>query len=253
MKAQLKANTITVFHQFGTYVRDGKNADLEGADPDRLAHYRFMIFNTVKETLEQAFPITSQYLPEKAWHKLVHTFFSTCPSSSPVLWKMPYAFFLFVQKNKFAKKLRFPCLDDLLWFEWLEIEVYLQEDIVPQPFRRIRGLLKEKLVVNPEHRLVRLHYPVHLQTPDIANQNKGEYFLLIFRQPRSGKLQFVGLSKHLALILKQLESNDKCLDELLQETGILFDSDAQRQQFYAETELFIRQLIHQKFILGAKK
>lgn len=212
-----------------------------------------MIFNTIMETLEQAYPITAASLPEETWRGMVHDFFSLHACKSPILWKMPYEFYRFARENRYAQNTGLACLDDLLRFEWLEIQVYMREDAGIPPYRKIKDLRNEQLALNREYVIARLNYPVHLMSPELASGQKGTYYLLIFRRPGNSKLEFVSLSKFLAFLLKQIDRKGHTLHEVMSEFESLFDSRQAWQSYYTETEKFLLELAKKKFILGTKK
>jgi len=74
----------------------------------------------------------------------------------------------------------------------------------------------------PEFRLLQLNYPVHIKnSQSITTANKGQYFLLVFREKESGKVQFTDISAMFALILENI-AKGLTLNEIIMELkGIL--------------------------------
>ena len=177
----LKTETYNQQSNFVQYCRDGKDVAILGTVPERLPHYRRLVFNIIKDALETTFPISFQYIETEIWDEMVYTFFSNHKCNDPQVWRMPEEFVEFCKTEKYAEKYTLPFLNDLLYFEWLEVELYMMEDISYPLYNSTDNWLKEKIAVNPEHRIIKLEYPVHQEKPFDAAQKKGDYFLLMFR------------------------------------------------------------------------
>lgn len=81
-----------------------------------LIHYRF------KEVVFNTFARFFDHIDEAILDSLVRDFIKSGPKS-PYIWKMPDAFRRFIVKRPFAKS--YPYLEELLWFEWIEVELYM--------------------------------------------------------------------------------------------------------------------------------
>ena len=55
-----------------------------------------------------------------------------------------------------------PFLDDLLYFEWMEIEVHTMPDRPFPDYVKEGNVLEDRLAFNPEYEIIRMDYPVHL-------------------------------------------------------------------------------------------
>jgi hypothetical protein len=197
----LLPETHTVQSQLAKYCRDGVAVQLEGALSDRLPQYRRLVYNIIQDNIESAYPIAFKYLPTEVWEELVYDFFSIHECQSFQVWKLPKEFLEFVVENKYSEKHSIPFLNDLLNFEWAEMELYNTTDI-PYEYGSLTGnVINDIISVNPEHLLVPLHYPVHLLPPLEAIDKKGNYFVLLFREKETGKIQFIDLSVWYAFII----------------------------------------------------
>ena len=102
----------------------------------------------------------------------------------------------------------FPFLDDLLYFEWMEIEIHNMPDRPNPEFTDQGDLLNDRLVFNPEHEIIKLEYPVHMHPADTTPELKGDYYALIFRAPETGYVHFLDLSALNVYILSNLMEED---------------------------------------------
>ncbi|HKK09602.1 MAG TPA: putative DNA-binding domain-containing protein [Bacteroidales bacterium] len=192
----LSNHTEDLQSQFAEYCRTGKPVSLPGTNPQRMKHYRKLSFSVIYNALEQAYPITQQVLTDSEWTDLADGFYANHENTTPLLWQMPHGFYEYVANSGLQIKEDYPFLPELLYFEWLEIEVHTMEDIpYPEGFVKSSDFTTENAVaVNPEHRLVQLSYPLHLKAVEEAIKEPGNYYVLIYRHPESGNVKFMNLS-----------------------------------------------------------
>ncbi len=125
------------------------------------------------QSLKKAYPLTHHLLEAKQWDEMVDQFLAEVQCTSPYFWKMPEFFLHFAKKKKYSLRYDIPYLDDLLDFEWLEIEMYMMPD---QPGK--------------EDRIVIFSYPVFEKKPLPRSMKKGIYPLYAFRHPESKEIHF---------------------------------------------------------------
>lgn len=245
----LKTDTYQSQLALANYCRNGKEADIPGTLPQRLPHYRRLVFNVINDTLETTYPIAYKYLDQAVWEQMVYNFFSTHKCHDPQVWRMPQEFYLFCKKQNYAEKYKLPFLNDLLYFEWLELELYMMEDLPYPNYSEGENWLKNRIAVNPEYRLVKLEYPVHLYMPFDAEKKKGEYFLLVFREKETGKVQFVNLSVLFTFLVENMVAGTKALEEIFNDILYLFGiNDIELLQ--TEAFKFLEDLKQRGFVLG---
>ena len=176
----LKDKTYQLQSAMSDYVRNGEKVDLPVDSDMRLGQYRRLVFNVVKGTLEQAYPIAARHLGQEVWADLIHKFFANHACQHPQVWRMPKELMDFVADQNYPEKLDLPHLPDLLRLEWLEIEVHSMPDLEIKPFGQIGDLMNTALYFNPHFRLEKFNYPVHKIHEINPAENPGEYFILIF-------------------------------------------------------------------------
>ncbi len=246
----LQSETFEAQSLLADYCRTGIKPEIPGTNKN-ISRYRELVYNVVFDTLENAYPITFQLLGEDKWHELVQNFFSNHKAQSPQVWKLPFEFYEYLIENEFSEKPELPYLKDLLYFEWLEIELYNMEDLPVREYKPQGDWLIDIVVVNPETKIVQFEYPVHLTTPENLEVNKGVYFLLAYRDLETREVEFVNLSGLYAIVVEQLLNAEYTLQEILDETASLFP-DTEKNQLIEYTVNFLNEMKQKQFILGFK-
>jgi len=244
--------------RFAEYCRTNVYPDIPGVgSEDRVSTYRRLVFNLVSDALTIAYPITVATLPAVEWQKLITKFFAEFPCSSPQLWKMPKGLLDFVEQTNFGLD-RYPYLRDLLEFEWIEIEVQMMEDVEPDPYQQIiEPLLENFFIVNPEHRVSSLAYPIFRMTSEDLSQFKdnevlkGNYFLLTFRHPETDKVHYSEISSFILLILDAVMTSKCSLREAI-DKGAAQLKMIVNEDLILKTLQAVQVLINNKVILGSK-
>ncbi len=248
----LKAETYQHQSKLARYCRDGNLVEISGTTPGRLPHYRRLVYNVVKDSLESAFPIVFSYITKDEWEEMVYQFFSEHACKTPQVWKLPLEFYEFAIAKKYDETYNIPFLNDLLYFEWMEIEVYMMPDIDYPHYKNEGDWFHDQIIVNPEHRLVKFNYPVHLNHPSkIKKEMKGDYFLLLFREKDSGKVQFINLSILFTFIIEKITDGKDKLESIMGDIIYFFGINDERLLRIKITE-FLTSLKEKGFIVGFK-
>lgn len=247
---QLRKDTHEQQSLLAEYCRNGVVPEnLIDINKDNLHTYRRLCYNIADDVIETAYPITYSFLPAEPWNKLVHDFYAEHKCQTPQVWRMPLEFYDYCLEKDIAGKLGLPYLNDLLYFEWLELDVHTMEDIEYPTAKEKGDWLNEPIAFNPEHKLVKLTYPVHTTAPtDKLEEKKGDYFLLIYREKESGKVQFIDLSMFYTFILENLK-NGVLLKDILVEANSLFQVNDIKLLKDRSLE-FIEDLRKRQFIIG---
>jgi hypothetical protein len=234
--------------KLAAYCRDGVVPDLKDVKYENLHHYRRLVFNIASDTLETCYPITHSFLAKEVWEKLVFDYFQEHKCQTAQVWRMPLEFYDYCVEKEIAGQLGFPFLNDLLYVEWLELDVHTMEDIAYPNFTTKGDWFNDKIAINPEYKLIKLTYPVHTTAPTSLAGKEGTFFLLIYREKESGSVQFVDLSMLYAYILERI-ANAELLKDVLVEANNLFQlNNISLLKEHAQN--FIQDLERRKFILG---
>ena len=236
-------------NNLGDYCRTGQLKDIPGLTPNRVHHYRRLVYNVIDSTLEQAFPLTYQLVDQDVWNNWVNRFFSSARPQSPQLFNISYDFYEWSVENEMLLELHMPYLNDLMLFEWVEIEVHTMPD-VPVPSHHKQGdLFKDVLLLNPEYRIINIEYPVHLKPASDLEANKGNFFVLVFREPQYGRVEFIDMSVFYVYLLDRIINAGESLADYLPQAVQKFEIDQALDINQAVTQFF-NDLKEKGFVLG---
>ena len=144
-----------------------------------------------------------------------------------------------------------PFLNDLLLFEWIEIEVHTMEDEIFPKIKKEGDIWNDILILMPEYRLLQLEYPVHIkQTKEITAADKGNYFLFSYRTLENKSVKFMDLSILFAFCIEQIEEGNT-LKDIVKQFFTLTNSEF-NNEIKEKTESFIKGLIQKEVVLGFK-
>lgn len=231
------------------WVRSGKESDVPGATSIGLKQYRRLFRNNIYNSLSQAYPISLEVLSDEEWNTLVDDFFENHDSKTPHIWKLPFEFFQFVKANNYAEKFDYPFLNDLLLFEWLEIEVYTMPNEYPEPYVKSGDILSDTLEVNPEYRLTQLEYPVHMHAAKDSINHKGVYFLLTYREPKTYDVKFMNLDPLHVLFFEKVANENLNAKQII---DFIIEQNAgiPREKLTKNIMGFFETMINEKVFLG---
>mgnify|MGYP002628751886 FL=1 len=245
---QLLETTRSHQSNLATYCRTGEYTSIPGVNEKHVHHYRRLVYNVIDDTLRSAFPLTVNLLKSKEWNDTVQRFFSEHPCQSPQVWTMPKEFYTYLDETQPKLLKKYPFLLELIWFEWLEVELYMMPDKESE-FDGKGELETDLLVINPEHILQSFTYPVHLKNAKfITVTDKGNYFLVMHRLPESGKVEFTDLSPFLVRMLELLSEQPSTSDDLTSRTAADF-SMVPDQELTDQVQVFIARMKEKKLIL----
>lgn len=249
MNAILNPTEKSQIH-FGNYIRSGKNPPKTTVS-ENTYHYRELVYSVIKDTMSNAYPILKNYLIGKEWENAVQFFFEHHKSQTTQIWKLPLEFYEFYLENPFPTKKNIPFLNELMYFEWLEIEVFMMEDLEFLPFNKIGNLKKDVLIPNPEIKILPLQYPIHLkQTKKITKNDKGQYFVSLHRDYYDKQVKFNELSLPFVEMLVLINEQETTFIDLYK---ILKNHESNSEKVSGQTEEFIEFALENNLILGYKK
>lgn len=247
-----KNQTTILQEQLVDYCRTGKPNGLEYMDQERLAHYRRLVFNIIKDSLKTAYPITYEVLTSDEWGEMVRNFFKEHPCREPQVWRMPLELIEYVENNNLSEKFEKPWLLELLYFEWLEIEIYSMKEGVVSDYQKSKNYLTEIPILNPDYKIVQFNYPIHRINKETINSEKGNYFLLIFRSRKDWKVYFIEINEFLANLLENLKFGDQKLNKTLILLCEKFKLDPV-EEIFSESFKFMQKLETKGMLLGSRK
>lgn len=249
---QLLESTHDVQSALANFCRSGEMPQIKGANNRNLPHYRRLVRNIFNDNLTTAYPITHEFLSYDQWENLVDEFMILHASSSPQVWQMPRQLWEYVSSLDHPLVTQHAFLPELLWFEWLEVELYMMKDLRVS-YRPEGDIYKDKLVINPEHSLQHFQWPVFLKSPrDINPDDKGHYFLVLYRNPETGSVRFMSLSPYMVRMIELLAEEPASMDEILANLSLEIHSVTTEDQ-NKEIEKFFKEMLEKKLILGFQR
>ena len=248
----LRKETHFIQSQLAEYCRSGNLTVIDGVDPNRLPHYRRLIFNVLDGTFERAYPIFRRVVSEEAWKKVVRDFQINHDAKETRIWMLPFEFYDFCKANNYGQKLNRPYLNDLLYFEWIEIEIHTMPDKVIPEFKEVGDLLDDRLIINPEYKLIHLNYPVHNTSKDKLIKKKGNYFILVYREQENLDVRFFEFSTFFALVFELIVNHNYTGRNALIEAAKQFKLTDENSAIQNGI-VFFNDLLSQGIILGFKK
>lgn len=232
------------------YCRTGHYKSIPGVNKKNITQYRSLVINIVDEMLESAFPLVHNLLSTREWTLLIKDFFSNHPCSSPQVWYMPKELYQYLSSTKNHPLVeKYPFILELIWFEWLEVELYMMADQTVT-HTSTGNIHANKLVLNPESQFQHFQYPVHLKSAKTITQaDQANYYLTAHRVPETGSILFTDLSPALLYMLELLADEPHTFSQLNErictDLDINFTEDIQ-----SVTTDFIQKSLQSRLIIG---
>lgn len=209
-----KNKTFALQTDLGLYCRTGINQPKTSIQ-EHTFHYRRLVYNVIKDTLKTAYPLTRKLIGKKRWKKAVAYFFENHKCETPQIWKLPIEFCTYYTGNLLPFKKEFPFIKELLQYEWLEIEVFMMEDLSIEKFKIETSSKEEALIPNPEIKILPLQYPIHIKKiKQITENDKGQYFVTIHRDYNTKQIKFNDLSYPFVEMLIKINEEETTIDDL---------------------------------------
>ena len=206
--------TFALQTDLGLYCRTGINQPKTSIQ-EHTFHYRRLVYNVIKDTLKTAYPITRKLIGKKRWKKSVAHFFENHKCETPQIWKLPIEFCDYYNENQFPFKKEFPFIKELLQYEWLEIEVFMMEDLPIEKFKIETSSKEEIFIPNPEIKILPLQYPIHIKKiKQITETDKGQYFVSIHRDYNTKQVKFNDLPYPIVEMLVKINEEETTIVDL---------------------------------------
>lgn len=209
-----KNKTFALQTDLGLYCRTGLNQPKTSIQ-EHTFHYRRLVYNVIKDTLKNAFPLTRKLIGKERWKKSVAHFFENHKCQTPQVWMLPKEFCDYYTENSFPFKKEFPFIKELLQYEWLEIEVFMMEDVPIEKYKSESSCFTDILIPNPEIKILPLQYPIHIKKiKQITEEDKSQYFVTIHRDYNTKQVKFNDLSYPFVEMLIQINEEDTTINDL---------------------------------------
>lgn len=193
----------------------GRNpeANLPAAIAPKIQLYRALVRGNLSGLLESAFPVAFDLLPTEIWWQLIDDFLCEHRAQSPLFREVSHEFLTFLTANPQYLPPTKPWLLELLHYEWVELDLYLQADEAPATVAFDPTLT---LALSPLCRVLIYQYPVHCIGPQHQPQVTPETptCLCVYRQ-MDDRVQFLVLNPLAARLLLQLSTEPQSAEGVL--------------------------------------
>ncbi len=211
---QIQNKTFALQTDLGLYCRTGINQPKTSIQ-EHTFHYRRLVYNIIKDTLKNAYPLTHKLIGKERWKKAVAHFFENHKCQTPQVWMLPKEFCDYYTENPFPFKKEFSFIKELLQYEWLEIEVFMMEDLPIEKFKTETSSKEAVFIPNPEIKILPLQYPIHIKKINqITQEDKSQYFVTIHRDYITKQVKFNDLSYPFVEMLVKINEEDTTIDDL---------------------------------------
>ncbi len=103
------------------WLREPAHKPAPDVEPRRLAIYRELFFNNVRDFVENAYPTLKSLLPEAQWSALVADFFAEHRCQSPYFRDISLEFRQWMELARADLLDEHPWMQELLHYEWVEL------------------------------------------------------------------------------------------------------------------------------------
>ncbi|MDE3123939.1 MAG: putative DNA-binding domain-containing protein [Bacteroidota bacterium] len=202
--------------QLARFCRTGQWEPIPGVHVQHVQQYRRLVYNVIDDMLLNAYPLVYACIEQEEWNELVQLFFSEHNCQSPQVWYMPKEFYLFLHKRQHPLLQKYPQLLNVMEYEWAEIALFMMEDIAVT-YTTFGDVLFSKLILNPEHCLLHLTYPVHQKKVNTIHAEDKSCFYVIGHRNREGAVLFTDLSPALVRMIEYLAMQPLSVMQLIQQ------------------------------------
>lgn len=197
---------------FAAHIRDPEHvAAPEGVEDRRMAIYRGLFFNNIRNLLSTMFPVLNKLHSDTTWRGLIRQFMQHHRASTPYFLQLPEEFLAFLQNEYELQEDDFPFLIELAHYEYIELALSISEDSNDMTGIDPDGDLLANVPVKSELTWVYAYqYPVHRISKDYIPVEPAEQpiFLAVYRGSND-KVGFLELNPITASLLELIEGNDE--------------------------------------------
>jgi len=197
-------------YEFAAHIRDPEhNAAPPGIEDRRMAIYRDLFFNNLRNLLGSTFPVLRKLSGKERWAKLIREFMARHESQTPYFLEIPKEFLAFLENEHESGTDDFPFLLELAHYEWVELALSVSTDsndmtTVDPDGDLLAGVPVMSMLAWP----LAYQFPVHRISHEFQPQEPGEQptYLAIHRSP-DNEISFMELNAVTAGLLDKISNN----------------------------------------------
>jgi len=198
-------------YAFAAHIRDPEHVPApEGIEDRRMAIYRGLFFNNLRNLLSNMFPVLKKLHAKDKWASIIRQFMQAHKATTPYFLRLPQEFLEFLQTEYQASDDDFPFLLELAHYEYAELSLSISEDVNDLTGVDPDGDLRTNIPVKSKLTWVYAYeYPVHRISSDYRPDEPGEQptYLAVYRGSND-KVGFLELNPMTAGLLDAIANND---------------------------------------------
>lgn len=182
--------------ELAAHLRDPvSNAPPNGVEDRRLGIYRELLYNNVEGFMANSFPVLRSIIEDERWHAMMRQYYSRHRARTPLFPKMPQEFLRYLDTEG-APHDAPPFLQELAYYEWLELEASLDKrEISDAKVSEKSNCLDGMPVMNPIARARAYRFPVHRISPDFQpSEAPPEPTYLVVYRDREDQVGFMEMN-----------------------------------------------------------
>jgi hypothetical protein len=198
-------------YAYAAHIRDPDNVPApEGIEDRRMAIYRELFFNNIRNLLGNMFPVLRKLHTDDQWHHKIRQFMQRHRAETPYFLQLPQEFLAFLQDEYDEQDDDYPFLVELAHYEYIELALSVSEDSNNLDGIDADGDLLHQVPVKSVLAWVYAYrYPVHRIKADFTPQDPAEQpvFLAVYRRS-DDTVGFLELNPITARLLEAIETNE---------------------------------------------
>jgi hypothetical protein len=199
-------------YEFAAHIRDPEHvAAPAGVEDRRMAIYRELFFNNIRNLLSNMFPVLRKLHADDKWHSLIRQFMQRHRAETPYFLQLPLEFLEFLQDEYTLQDDDFAFLIELAHYEYIELALSISEDENDLTGVDPDGdLLTQSPVKSVLAWAFAYQFPVHRISNDHMPDEPAEQpvFLAVYRRSND-KVGFLELNPVTARLLELIGENDR--------------------------------------------
>lgn len=198
-------------YAFAKHIRDPENNPAPvDAEDRRMAIYRELFFNNLRNLISQTFPVLKKLHSKEKWKSFIRQFMVSHESATPYFLEIPQEFLEFLQDEYVPDDSDFPFLIELAHYEWVELALSVSDEENVLTGVESEGNLLDGIPVKSRLAwLFAYQFPVHRISADYIPTEPGEQpvFLAVCRKANED-MDFMELNPVTARLLELIDGND---------------------------------------------
>ena len=198
-------------YALAAHIRDPQHAaPPAGIEDRRLAVYRELFFNNLRDLLGRGFPVLRRISGPEKWDALIRDFMVQHRCRTPLFLELPREFLAWLREERETTPGDPPFLSELAHYEWVELALTVDErDLSAVNADPAGDLLDGVPVVSPLAWSLSYRFPVHRLSPDFQPLTPGpELTRLVVVRDRGHQIGFLEINAVTARLLEILTEED---------------------------------------------